>query len=44
MLAVDNGWPKALQACQGRIQLDKNKKGSSNAKEDRSMVFGLHLL
>ncbi len=46
MLATDDGWPRALQARKGngnRTLLDKYNKGSSKAKEDKSVVFGLHL-
>ncbi len=47
MLATYNGWPRVLQACKGnggRMWLDKDKKGSSKAKEDMFVVFGLHML
>jgi hypothetical protein len=47
MLTTNNGWPRALEACKGdgsRMLLDEDKKGSLKAKENWSMVFGLHLL
>jgi hypothetical protein len=37
MLVVDNGWPRALQACKGnenKRRLDKDKKGGSKVKEE----------
>jgi hypothetical protein len=37
MLAVDDGWSKAIQACKGdgnKRLLDEDKKGSSKAKEE----------
>ncbi len=43
---ADNRWPRALQACKGgknKMLLDQDKKGSSEAKVDRSVVFELHL-
>ncbi len=44
-LATNDGWPRVLQACkgEGNKMLDQDKKGSSKAKEDMSVIFGLHL-
>ncbi len=41
-LAVDDGWPRAVQACKGnenKMLMDEDKR-SSKAKEDMFVVFG----
>jgi hypothetical protein len=46
-LVVNDGWPRALHTWKGKkkkMLLDEDKKRHLKAKEDRSMVFGLHLL